>query len=173
MKGPVRSAELHQLQALVGKEIGVSQWVVISQDAIDRFADLTGDHQPIHVDPAAAAQTQWGGTIAHGFLALSLLGNFGYQVVPRIQGTHATLNYGLNRIRFVAPVPSGSRIRGRFVLSSIERRHNGGVNVTCNVTVEIEGRDRPALVADWITTALFTEQTEPTGNSEIISRAPA
>lgn len=158
MKGPVRSAQLHELQALVGKELGVSQWVVIGQDRIDRFADLTDDHQPIHVDPAAAAQTPWGGTIAHGFLALSLLGNFGYQVVPRIQGTHSNLNYGFNRVRFTAPVPSGSRIRGRFTLSSIERRPDGSVNVTCNVTVEIEGRDRPALVADWITTALFAEQ---------------
>lgn len=155
MKGPVREAELQQLQTLVGKEIGVSQWVAVSQDYIDRFADLTDDHQPIHVDPAVAAQTQWGNTIAHGFLVLALISNFAYQVVPRIRGTHSSLNYGFNRVRFISPVPSGSRVRGRFTLSSIERRHDGSVNVTCNVTVEIEGRARPALVAEWITTALF------------------
>lgn len=155
MKGPVRSAELQDLQALIGKELGASEWVVVSQDHIDRFADLTGDHQPIHVDPVAAARTKWGGTIAHGFFALSLIGNFGYQVLPRIRGSHSTLNYGCNRVRFITPVPSGSRIRGRFSLLSIERRRDASLNVTCNVTVEIEGQERPALVAEWITTALF------------------
>ncbi|HKQ82267.1 MAG TPA: MaoC family dehydratase [Steroidobacteraceae bacterium] len=161
MKGPVRSAELQELQALVGKELGTSQWVTIGQDLVDRFADLTDDHQPIHVDPVAAAHTSWGGTIAHGFLALSLISNFAYQVVPQIRGTSASLNYGFNRIRFTAPVPSGARIRGRFTLLSIEPRRDGSLNLTCNVTVEIEGRDRPALVAEWITTALFNQhQTE-------------
>ena len=157
MKGPVRSAELAELQSLVGQEIGASEWLVITQDLIDRFADLTGDHQPIHVDPAAAARTKWGGTIAHGFFALSLIGPFSYQVVPRIRGTQSTLNYGLNRVRFITPIPCGSRIRGRFTLLSIERRRDVGVNVTFNVTVELEHQDRPALVAEWIITALFSE----------------
>lgn len=161
MKGPVRSAELQELQALVGKELGASAWITIGQDLIDRFADLTGDHQPIHVDPIAAAQTPWGGTIAHGFLALSLIGNFAYQVVPQIRGSSATLNYGFNRIRFIAPVPSGARIRGRFTLLSIEPRRDGSLNLTCNALVEIEGQDRPALVAEWLTTALFKQHQTP------------
>ena len=158
MKGPVRSAELADLQNLVGQEIGASEWVLVTQDLIDRFADLTGDHQPIHVDPAAAAGTKWGGTIAHGFFALSLIGPFSYQVVPRIRGTQSTLNYGLNRVRFTMPVACGSRIRGRFLLLSMEQRRDVGVNVTFNVTVDIEGQDRPALVAEWIMTALFGEE---------------
>ena len=155
MQGPVRSADLQELQSLVGCEIGVSEWTRLTQDRIDQFAAVTDDHQPIHVNPVGAAGTQWGGTIAHGFLVLALIGNFSYQIVPRIRGTDATLNYGLNRVRFVAPVPSGSRIRGRFSLVRIERRSEVATNMTYNVVVEIEGVDRPALVAEWIVTSVF------------------
>ena len=154
MKGPVQSVELEELQAMVGKELGASKWVVVSQDAIDRFADATDDHYPLHVDPVAAAQTIWGRTIAHGFFALSRVASFAYEVVPQIRGSHSTLNYGFNRVRFIAPVPSGSSIRGRFMLVSLEPRKDGNLNIICNVTVDIEGQERPALVAEWITTAM-------------------
>ncbi len=157
MKGPVRTVELADLQAAVGTELGVSEWACVSQAQIQQFADLTDDHQPIHVDPVLAAATKFGGTIAHGFLVLSMIGNFGYQVVPRVLGSRFSLNYGFNRVRFIAAVPSGSRVRGRFFLMSIEPRGDDKLNITCTVTVEIEGHERPALVADWITTLLLDD----------------
>ncbi len=149
---------LEALRARVGEEIGVSDWLTIGQDRIDAFADLCGDHQFIHVDPARAAATPFGGTIAHGFLTLSLLTWFAAGVRPRIEGTRRSVNYGLDRLRFVAPVPAGSRVRGRFRLTSLDERKPGEVTQHYEVTVEIEGAEvesggRPALVADWITRA--------------------
>jgi acyl dehydratase len=146
-----RHVALEALRARVGEEIGVSDWLTIGQDRIDAFADLCGDHQFIHVDPERAAETPFGGTIAHGFLTLSLLTWFAAGVRPRIEGTRHSVNYGLDRLRFVAPVPAGSRVRGRFRLTSLEERAPGEVTQHYEVTVEIEAKDRPALVADWIT----------------------
>ena len=146
-----RHVPLEDLRARVGEEIGVSDWLTIGQDRIDAFADLTGDHQFIHVDPERAAETPFGGTIAHGFLTLSLLTWFAIGVRPRIEGTRHGVNYGFDRVRFVAPVPAGSRVRGRFRLTSLEERAPGEVTQHYEVTVEIEGGARPALVADWIT----------------------
>ena len=148
-----RHVPLEDLRARVGEEIGVSDWLTIGQDRIDAFADLCGDHQFIHVDPARAAETPFGGTIAHGFLTLSLLTWFATGVRPRIEGTRHSVNYGFDRLRFVAPVPAGSRVRGRFRLTSLNERVPGEVTQHYEVTVEIEEGGRPALVADWITRA--------------------
>jgi acyl dehydratase len=142
---------LEVLRARVGEEIGVSDWLTISQDRIDAFADLCGDHQFIHVDPERAAATPFGGTIAHGFLTVSLITWFAAGVRPWIEGTRHGVNYGFDRLRFVAPVPVCSRVRGRFRLTSLEERVPGEITQNYQVTVEIEGGKRPALVADWIT----------------------
>ena len=152
MQGPVHSTTFEALAARVGSEIGVSAWTTIDQPMIDAFAKLTGDSHFIHVDPArAAAVLPSKGTIAHGFLTLSLLSNMAYQVCPTIEGVRFPLNYGFNRLRFVAPVPVGSRVRGHFVLHKVERIDDVQRQLVYNVTVEIEGRDKPALAAEWLT----------------------
>jgi acyl dehydratase len=127
--------------------------VTIGQSQIDAFADLTGDHQFIHVDPVRAAGTPFGGTIAHGFLTLSLLSRFAGKARPRIAGTRHSVNYGFDKLRFVAPVPAGARVRGRFRLTRLDQRAPGELTQHYEVTVEIEGAERPALIADWITRA--------------------
>lgn len=141
-------------EAMVGTEIGVSDWFTISQAQIDAFADCTHDHQYIHIDPEAAAQTPFGGTIAHGFLTLSLLSAMAYQM-PSIEGAVMGVNYGFNKIRFVSPVRSGARIRGRFTLAELAQIRPGEVQFIMNVTVEIEGQDKPALVAEWLSRRYF------------------
>jgi acyl dehydratase len=138
------------LAARVGTELGTSEWFRIGQDQIDAFADLTHDHYFIHVDRARAASTRFGGTVAHGFLTLSMLAPMAYQACPAVEGTKTAVNYGFNRLRFVAPVPAGSRIRGRFVLRSFELQASGRWQSIYDVTVEIEGEPKPALVAEWI-----------------------
>ena len=148
---------LSALRARVGEEIGGSEWLTIGQDRIDAFADLCGDHQFIHVDPERAAETPFGGTIAHGFLTVSLLTWFAAAVRPRIEGTRHSVNYGFDRLRFVAPVPAGGRVRGRFHLTRLDESVPGEVTQHYKVTVEIEGGKRPALVADWITRAYLEE----------------
>ena len=151
MEGPVRTAPLAQVRGNVGKEVGVSDWFLIDQDTIDRFAELTHDQYYIHVDPVRAkASTPFGGTIAHGFLTMSMLAAMAYQAVPRIAEAKMGVNYGFNRLRFMAPVPSGSRIRGRFVLKSVEDKGGGKLEVTHEVSVEIENQPKPALVAEWL-----------------------
>lgn len=142
---------LDELAALAGRELGVSGWVPVTQSEIDAFAALTGDDQFIHVDPVRAAETPFGGTVAHGFLTLSLLSRFAREARPRIAGARMGVNYGFDRVRFVAPVQAGSRVRGRFRLTGVERTAPGEATLHWQVTVEIEGVDRPALVADWIT----------------------
>lgn len=143
---------LEEFRNSKGEEIGVSSWIEVGQDRIDGFADLVGDRNFIHVDPVrAAAETDLGGTIAHGFLTLSLLPSMVEDCLPRIAGTRMGVLYGFDRIRFIAPVPSGARIRGRFVLAEVEERRPGEVTVAYDVTVEIEGRERPALAAVWLT----------------------
>lgn len=142
-----------ELAARVGEEVGVSSWLPVTQDQIDAFATLTGDEQYIHVDPERAAESPFGGTIAHGFLTLSLLSRFAYEARPRPAGMAMSVNYGFDKVRFVAPVPAGSRVRARFRLDGLDRDTPGQVTMRWGVTVEVEGGDRPAIVADWITRA--------------------
>ncbi|WP_183985606.1 MaoC family dehydratase [Sphingomonas jinjuensis] len=130
----------------------VSDWVEVTQAMIDQFAEATGDHQFIHVDPVRAAQTPFGGTIAHGFLTLSLMPLLSSKVpnAPRLANAKMGVNYGGNKVRFLTPVRSGSRVRGRFKLLSFEEKRPGQFQQTSEFTVEIEGQDKPALIAEWI-----------------------
>jgi len=139
-----------ELKARVGQEIGVSEWVTVTQAMIDRFADLTDDHQFIHVDPVRAASTPFGGTVAHGFLVLALLAKLGKAAEFALEGVQMGINYGFDRVRLMAPVRSGKRIRGRFVLKGLEERAPGQWLSTLGVTVEIEGEAKPAIIADWL-----------------------
>jgi acyl dehydratase len=139
-------AGLDELREAKGQQLGASDWVSIDQDRIDKFAEATGDHQWIHVEPELAAQGPFGGTIAHGFLTLSLIPMFSSQV-SKVEGVRMTVNYGLNKVRFTAPVPVGSRVRGDFELADVSDI-NGGVQVTQLVTIEIEGSEKPACVAE-------------------------
>jgi acyl dehydratase len=134
----------------VGKEIGVSSWLTMDQHRIDEFAESTEDRQFIHVDPQAAAQTPFGTTIAHGFLSLSMLSRMAAEVMLVPDSTKMAVNYGLDRVRFIAPVKSGKRIRGRFRLDSIEEKAPGQLLLRHTVTVEIEGEEKPALTAEWL-----------------------
>jgi acyl dehydratase len=142
---------LDEYRALAGSEVGVSDWVLVDQARIDAFAEVTGDHQFIHVNPELAKQTPFGTTIAHGYLTLSLCSAFAYQALPGVKGVRMGVNYGLNKVRFMAPVKSGSRVRGRFVLADVTQRPDSAWQSTVNVTVEIEGEPKPALAAEWIT----------------------
>jgi acyl dehydratase len=142
---------LDAYQAMVGKEIGVSSWHLIDQPRIDTYADVIEDHQFIHVDPERAKkETAFGTTIAHGFLTMSLLSIMSYEVMPVIAGTTMGVNYGFDKLRFISPVRSGKRVRGRFVLAEAKLRKPNELQSRTNVTVEIEGEDKPALVADWL-----------------------
>jgi acyl dehydratase len=136
------------LQPLVGTELGVSAWVTVDQDMIDRFADVTGDHQWIHVDRARAAAGPFGGTIAHGFLTLSLLPSLNTRDWSSMDGVLGALNYGLDKVRFLTPVRSGARIRNRVKMLSAEQRGPGRVLVANESTVEIENETKSALVAE-------------------------
>lgn len=139
-----------EFASLKGQEFGVSRWFEITQDRIDAFADATEDHQYIHTDPEAAATSPFGGTIAHGFLTLSLLSAMIYDAMPKIDGMVMGVNYGMNRMRFLSPVKVNSRVRGRFALKDIDMSTPGEFTSISDVTVEIEGQDKPALVAEWI-----------------------
>jgi acyl dehydratase len=141
---------LDQIRSRIGQEVGVSSWIVVDQARIDAFAEATEDRQFIHVDPVAAAQTPFGGTIAHGFLSLSLLSWMGAEAMLLPEGLKMAVNYGLDRVRFLAPVKAGSRVRGRFTLDSIEEKAPGQILMRHTVTVEIEGQDKPALTAEWL-----------------------
>ena len=143
-------ANFEEIKARIGTEIGVSDWILVDQKAIDTFADVTGDHQFIHVDPVAAAQTPFGGTVAHGFLTLSLLSQMAAGVMLIPPTIKMAVNYGFEKVRFIAPVRSGKRVRGRFTLVSVEEKRPGQWQFLHHVTVEIEGEDKPALTADWI-----------------------
>ena len=148
-------ATLTEIKNAVGSEVGMSSWIVIDQARIDAFADATEDRQFIHVDPAAARQTPFGGMIAHGFLSLSLLSRMGAEAMLVPQGMNIAINYGLDRVRFLAPVRSGSRVRGRFTLDSVDEKAAGQVLLRHTVTVEIEGEDKPALSAVWLALIVF------------------
>ena len=141
---------LENIRAHVGKEVGLSSWLTVDQPRIDAFADATEDHQFIHVDPAAAASAGFGGTIAHGFLSLSLLSRMAAEAMLLPHSLKMAVNYGLDRVRFLAPVQSGKRVRGRFVLDSVDEKAPGQILMRHTVTVEIEGGDKPALTAVWL-----------------------
>ncbi|MEL7210459.1 MAG: MaoC family dehydratase [Actinomycetota bacterium] len=136
------------LEGAVGSELGVSDWLTIDQDRIDQFAEATGDHQWIHVDPERAAEGPFGATIAHGYLTLSLVNHFLPQIVE-VRGISMGVNYGTEKVRFPAPVPVGSRVRGRGTLSAV-REIAGGAQATITVTVEVDGGDKPACVVDTV-----------------------
>jgi acyl dehydratase len=148
-----RGLPLTEYLALKGKNLGASEWILVDQARIDRFAETTEDHQFIHVDPERAKATPFGTTIAHGYLTLSLLSKMAYEVMPGIEGSKMGVNYGLNSVRFLAPVKSGSRVRGHFTMKDVAERSAGVVQSTVEVKVEIEGEDKPALAAEWVTLA--------------------
>ena len=147
---------VEKIKERVGEEIGVSDWLMVDQDRINRFADCTEDHQWIHVDEEAAKGGPFGKTIAHGYLTLSLLPHFssGISVVP--EGTMMAINYGMNKLRFINPVPVNSKVRDRITLSNVEEKSGGRVLVGTTHTVEIEGEDKPACVAETLT-MFFTQ----------------
>lgn len=143
-------------QALLGRELGVSGWHRIDQSAIDAFAELTDDHQFIHVDPVRARATPFGGTVAHGFLTLSLLSRFAREVVPPVAGAAMSVNYGIDKLRFPAPVPAGANLRGRFVLKDLRERRPREWLLVLGVQVEVEGSEKPALSAEWLRLIVLT-----------------
>lgn len=139
---------INRVEAAIGEHLGYSDWMEITQERVDAFAEVTGDHQWIHVDPARAAASPYGGTIAHGYLTLSLLPVLSAQVME-IRGFSMMVNYGLGKVRFPTPVPVGSRIRAGAKFTSLELR-SAGAQLTTLMTVEVEGVDRPAVVAEAI-----------------------
>ncbi|WP_201859240.1 MaoC family dehydratase [Microvirga soli] len=150
------SVSIEDLRSRVGQELGVSSWKTIDQDRIDRFAAVTEDLQFIHVDPERAlAEAPFGGTIAHGFLTLSLLSAMGQEALPTIRDRTMGINYGLERVRFLSPVSVGARLRGRFTLSEVSMRSDTQALLRYQVTVEIDGAEKPALAAEWITLAML------------------
>jgi acyl dehydratase len=148
-------ASIEEIRSRIGEEIGTSAWLTVGQEGIAAFADATEDRQFIHVDPQAAAQTPFGGTIAHGFLTLSLVSRMAAEAMLVPVTTRMIVNYGLDRVRFLAPVRSGKRIRGRFSLEAIEDKGPRQFLLRHGVTVDIEGEDKPALSAQWLV-LLFT-----------------
>ena len=147
---PIVSKE--ELFGMVGQHVGTSEWMLIDQDRVNKFAEATGDFQFIHVDPERAKLTPFGGPIAHGFLSLSLLPVLTAQAdLPRLDGIKMGVNYGGNKTRFIAPVKVGKRVRGHFKMLSLEEKRPGQFQQTMEFTLEIEGEDKPALMAEWIT----------------------
>ena len=137
-------------RALIGTDLGASEWWLIDQAMVDKFADLTNDHQFIHVNPEMAKQTPFGGTIVHGFFTLSMLAGLQPPGAIVLEGIKMGVNYGCDKIRFLEPVPVGSRVRARHKLKAIDDKGNGRWLLTSEVTIEIEGREKPALIADWL-----------------------
>ncbi|MCO5057341.1 MAG: MaoC family dehydratase [Rhizobiaceae bacterium] len=151
------------LSASIGSEI-TSPWRVVTQEMVDKFADATDDHQFIHVDPQrAAAETPYGGTIAHGFLSLSLLSAMAFETVPPIEGTTLSINQGLDQVRFQAPVRTGARVRTRFKLAKVRVRPSGWVEITHDITIDIEESRKPALTAIWLTLAKLEPRDDTHG----------
>jgi acyl dehydratase len=150
VEGPLHTWTWAEFEARTGSAIGCSSWLTIDQPLIDAFATLTGDRFYLHVDPVRAAATPLGGTIAHGLLTLSLLARMSYEVCPYLEGARYPLNYGFNRLRFVAPVPADARVRGHFALRRAQVIKDAQRELHYDVTMEIEGVPRPALVAEWL-----------------------
>lgn len=146
----MKTIKKEQLAGFIGTEVGVSDWLEITQERINIFADVTEDHQFIHVDEAAAKDTPFGATIAHGFLTLSLLSKFAGQASIALDGVEMGMNYGFDKVRFLAPVPVGSKVRARFTLKQAVEKREGQFLLTYDVTVDIEGADKPALICEWL-----------------------
>ncbi|MFL4396770.1 MaoC family dehydratase [Acinetobacter pittii] len=146
-----KNISLTELLNLKGHNLGSSSWVEIDQNLLNSFAKVTRDEQFIHVDGEKAKANGFSGTIAHGFLTLSFLSHMSFEVIPTIKGTTASINYGINNLRFLSPVPCNSKIRGHFVLNDIIEKNSGQFQIILHVTVEIQGYDKPALVAEWVT----------------------
>lgn len=160
----MREISLADVPGLVGQELGISDWITVDQTMINQFADATLDHQFIHVDPErAAAESPFGGTIAHGFLTLSLLSAMNFGTVPKIREQTMGINYGFDRVRFMSPVKSGARVRGHFTLSECRFRGAGMLMTSYDVSVEVEGEKKPALTANWITIVQFDPKDRPEG----------
>ena len=139
-----------EIESVIGTETGLSDWIKIDQEQINKFAEATLDNQFIHVDPEAAAQTQFAGTIAHGFLTLSILSAMYYDAVPAIDCAELGVNYGFNKLRFLSPVKAGAYVRGHFTLTTVRQIKDDQLTNIWDVSVEIKGQERPALVAEWI-----------------------
>jgi len=150
MSAPILSVA--DLAGRVGEELGASKWYLLDQARVDAFAKITDDEQFIHVDPDRVRdETPFDGTIAHGFLTLSLLSAMAYEVMPFMTGDEGmSINYGFNKLRFISPVPVGSRVRGRFLLLSLDQSKSDYSDIILTSTVEIEGQSKPAIVAEWI-----------------------
>jgi acyl dehydratase len=160
----MREISLADVPGLLGQEIGVSDWITVDQTMIDQFADATLDHQFIHVDPErAAAESPFGGTIAHGFLTLSLLSAMNFDAIPKIREQTMGINYGFDSVRFMSPVRTGARVRGSFTLSDHRFRGAGMLMMTYDVSVEIANEKKPALTATWITIVQFDPKDRPEG----------
>lgn len=154
----IRKVSPDELRGLVGKELDPSNWVLLDQQRINAFAEVTGDHQFIHVDPEKAARGPFGGTVAHGLLVLSILPALIERAVPIPSDVGVTVNYGYNKIRFLTPVRSGKRVRARFVISEFTEPQPGRYQQVTTVTVEIEGETKPALIAEWIAIGLVEKK---------------
>ena len=146
----MKIVEQSELPGLIGTIIGESEWIEIDQERVNTFADVTEDHQFIHIDPERAKKTPFGGPIAHGFLTLSLLAKFAETGTVGIKGAVMGINYGLNSVRFLSPVNVGKKVRGVFTLKDAAERKPGQMLLTYEVSVEIDGVDKPALVAEWL-----------------------
>jgi len=147
---------LAEIEASVGEEVGVSRWFTIDQSLITAFGKLTQDEYFIHMNPERAAkETPFGGSIAHGFLTLSMMSAMAYDALPEVEGRTMGMNYGFDKIRFLSPVPAGSKVRGHFVVSAVEKKSPQQVVVRYAISVEIEGKPKPALAAEWLTIAFF------------------
>ena len=157
-----KEISLSEVKDLVGSEVGVSDWITVDQAMIDAFAQATQDDQFIHTDPERAkAESPFGGTIAHGFLTLSLLSAMNYSALPKIREQTMGINYGFDKLHFVAPVKSGARIRGHFTLVEARFRGAAMLMTTYDVTVEIEDEKKPALTARWTTISQFNPEDRP------------
>ena len=145
------TVSVEELIDMAGQDLGTSEWITVDQDMIDKFADATGDHQFIHVDPEKAKMTPFGTTIAHGFLTLSLMPQLMAKTdSPRPEGVKMGVNYGGNKVRFLTPVKSGKRVRGHFKLIELIEKRPGQYQQTIEFSIEIEGEEKPALIAEWI-----------------------
>lgn len=154
---PIEQA-FQKIHANIGQEIGVSDWVTLDQKMIDDFGTVTMDRQFIHNDPVrAASEAPFGGTIAHGFLVLSLASRFAFDTFPEQPGQIMGMNYGFDMIRFLKPVPCGANVRGRFVTKDVTRKSDTQLLQTSALSIEIKGIEKPALVADWLTLAIFAD----------------
>lgn len=150
-----KTISIQDLKELNQQELGCSEWIEISQDSVNQFAKITGDFQFIHIDPEAAKKAGFPGTIVHGYYLLSLVSKFIVELLPSIEGSKMAFNYGLNKVRFIAPVAVGSRVRGRVSLTDVVERDSGQIMTTAAITMEIEGQDKPAFIADQLNLFIF------------------